>query len=373
MVWVAKGAAPAYFHESAAFLGLISGDTVWEWFIPWIPILPPTIRKTSDFCAEGPPPTPAPLSDLDFVGLLPGGPIGAVLDFITLRPRLEAIALDRIFGAYCESSVSIPGSCTVLSTGLAPSSLDGTIVVDRTAFPAGYASMQLRMDLACTSGFADCHVNGFFGGAYVSDVGGQAGPFPMNLGAPHTWPIPTTTWDSYGIYTNGRGGSFTLLACGAAGTAHIPTPQAQPAGALPPATLAYPDIAALGAELDRQEFKIDQLIAMVEFLTSNAALAPATSDPPVDAAAGVKIAPHAIGYRIDVSGVPAGASESFATPTRFFKVARAAIGSVNGWLPTVEIDHTPFLIAPLPPGVDRIQVSVNAPATATITALYPPK
>jgi hypothetical protein len=63
----------------------------------------------------------------------------------------------------------------------------------------------------------------------------------------------------------------------------------------------------------------------------------------------------------------------FGTPVKYFRAGRYTLGSANGWLPAVEIEHNPQLVAGLPSGVDRIQVVVNPPATATVTALLPVK
>jgi len=373
MTWTKKSAAPDYFNQSAAFLTLATGDSAFEWLIPWIPLaLSYRIYKTSDFCALGPPPVAAPLTDVDFVGLIPSNPFTALLALAALRPRLEAIALERIFAGYCENIVT--GGSTVVTQLVDVFNTTGLLYFG--CAPAGSTSVTVTtVGLISGPNFdydfqaaSDC-----VGSGLVDAVvrGHNTAP---GTALTATWNPSWPGWVFVSINTGQAHVRLDWTVPNAIGTFDFAPPApTQPPSAIPPSTRSYATIADLGKELDAQESKLDLLVSAVSFLASTTALPPTIAAAPADATAAPLHTPGAIGYRVDVSGVPPGADEHFGPITKFHRVGRVSIGSVNGWLSSIDLEHSPMLIAPLPQGVDTIQVTCYPPATATVTALYPPK
>jgi hypothetical protein len=365
VAWQKKAAAPATANLADAFLASITGDATWGWLVNWIPLMDVVTIDVAGFCAAGPPPDPGPLTPLDFFGPTRPTPIGEIANRAALILKLQQIGQARLFGAWCENPVPA-------TTGCGPD-------VPPNYVESGWNTMFVP------AGTNEVFVAGGHGGN-VQQVFYSTTATPQTIDWSHGLAWRTVAPDIY-IDNDGRAtdrwmeirvNAFRPTAyrlCGAAAHTDVynPTPQPIPAGTIPPTTRIYNTIADLGAELDRQEFKLDVIRSFVAFLTANAALGPQYADPPVAAAAGVLIKPGAVGYRIDVTGIPAGADEMFGTPPKYHRLGRATIGSANGWLPAIDLEHNPMLIAPLPPGVDRIQVVCNAPATATITALFPGK
>ena len=373
MVWTPKAGAPLHFQMRQAFSASILGDPDWAWLLPFATILSDKIETTAAFCGMGAPEHVPALSDLDFTGLIPTSGLGGAINAVYLAARLAAVAQERMFGQFCEQHVLTGVTCSHLANvAYGPLAAGNQTFLGTTMLPAGANRLRLRW---ITGNEASLRTQNFCynAGGYLGEVGNML----VSPGTPTNEVVLIAGTDRVALNYASSGtntGTAEVLSCvDGSFEDHTPTPQLEPPAALPPEARAYPDIAALGAELDRQEFKLDNILSIIEFIAANVAVPPVTTEAPTDAADGVKITPKAIGYVVAVSNIPAGANELFGEPRKFFKVARAAIGSVDGWLPSIEIDHTPFLIAPLPAGTDRIQVKVNPPATATIRALYPPK
>lgn len=372
MAWTKKPAAPSSFNLQAAIAALITGDSVWAWLLDWLPLVPQVTVDTAALCAAGPR-TVAPFTAADFVSDPHLAFDRALSQLGPNIDRIQSAAYDRVFGAYCENIV--------------PSGPPSTVTIELDvpvggAYPAGFqpggathVTIETVSLLSGTSFDYNFQANHTAtpSGAFVDRVIRGINTTPGQiLGA--DW---TPSWEGFDFANLNTGGAHVRMVWtvpNPGGTfTHAPTPQAQPAGVLAPITNVYGTVADLGAELDRQELKLDIILGMLNLLSQRGIVGPTSADPPVPVTGAPVIAPGAIGYRIDVSGIPAGAGEMFGTPVKYHRIGRYTLGSANGFLPAIELEHAQTLVAALPPGVDRIQVVVNAPATATVTALYPPK
>ena len=154
-------------------------------------------------------------------------------------------------------------------------------------------------------------------------------------------------------------------------TDHTPVAMPEPDGA-PPAltTRVYDTIADLGAELDRQEAKLDFLESGMRFLARGIAASPAAAEDAVPVVADEEIdITNALGVIVTIAGVPASVSEDFGVPVHLHRAGRVTLGTEAGWLPSYELTHSPFVVMPLPVGVTRSQVTVRPPMTATLAII----
>jgi hypothetical protein len=381
MVWTPKAGAPAYFRLPDAFQGMVMapGSPV-AWLLSWTPFLDPIIYATADFCATGPPPSVLPLDTSDFIGIGNPSIVDRALVTAHLGSRLNEIARDQLFGLYCETPAVVGGQWTPYTCIDIPAVASPTVQGpdNLVAVPSGAQYSQWQWT-ACTlhswpgAPAQQLHVFHLNAGMGIvthdqqlenfvgDDVTHQHGP-PMG-GAAFV--------DAFSKW--GAAGRFCVRFWTTGAVPYTPVAEPAPPGALPPAARVYANIPDLGAELDRQELKLDFIEGQVRFLTSLQALGPTHADTPADAAAGPLINRKAVAFRIDVAGIPPAAGETFGTPQKFHRLGYVTIGSVNGWLESIDLEHNPLLISPLPAGVDRCQVVVYPPATATITALLPDK
>lgn len=378
MPWQPKSTAPAYFRLQDAFQGLIMSDNLLEWLLAWLPIMDPLIVTTADFCAGGPPPNVPSLQLSEFAGIVGAGWAGNALSVLGIKGRLEDVAKDRIFQAYCEQPATTGGCADIGILTLQPGThYTGAATYppdDLIHIPTGGSGIHLS-NIPTNAGTINVHwfVNGVYGGLIASGGPTWATPGVFNVDfTPHT----DATGSVAVVSPNGPVGTV-INACLPGATAavgHTATPQPQPAGLIPPTTRTYANIADLGAELDRQEFKLDMLVAWVSWLTQNTVTGPgpATSAPVTDPV-GPLVDPKAIGWIVSVTGIPPSAAEKFGDPVQYRGLGRITLGSAKGWLPSQDLSHTPMLVSPVPPGADRIEVKCWPPAHATVTALYPPK
>jgi hypothetical protein len=373
MVWTKKSSAPVAFRLGDAFQGMILSDTLLNWLLAWTPLMDPQIYETAPFCALGPPPAVPNLTLSDFIGVSGADWIGRALALVGLKGRLEDIARDHIFAAFCENAVSTGETCTLL--GRYSTTSDGTVVPDRTVVPSTTTNIKFRVVVPRSAGPAGINVYGWPGAVLLSSST-FAGGFAVGAGydVPFTMAAHPT---GFGASVSGdvsRDAVWDVFVCSPGSfVGFTPSPQDKPVGLPDPLTRVYVTVPDLGAELDNLEHKLETLINWVAWLVQDLAVAPGSEGPPTDPTAGPIIAPKAIGYRIDVSGVPAGQSETFGAPVKLIKIGRYTIGNASGWLPSVDITHNPCLVMPLPVGVDRIQVHMNPPTVASVRALFPAK
>lgn len=368
MPWQKKSSAPSTINVGDAFTALVTGDATWGWLINWIPLLPPDTIQTADLCALGPSTAPG-LTLGDFTAPM-GLDAGEILAHqIELANKLRVTVYDRLFGAYCElvtldpagvGCVSMPFNHDVLlaiPTGVT------TLKFTSPGAPAIYGRNRYHFEQRDASGGASLPDLGYFD---FNQAVGTNHTFTLAAGA-RFWDCgsegaPVIPLDVLGCGPGVGGGSPTT-------SGHTATAQPQPVGVLAPTTRSYPDIASLGAELDRQELKLETILSILTVSAQRTVVGPTIADPPVAATSGPVIQAGAIGFRIDLANIPPGTDEKFGIPLKYHRLGRVTLGSANGWLPAIDLSQNPMLVAPLPPGVDRIQVACNPPATATITAL----
>lgn len=364
MVYVPKAGVPSSFNLGAAVAALITGDATWHWLLDWLPLLPPVTIVTADLCAAGPKVVP-PLVRADFVSD-PHLAFDRALSQVGVNvERLQAAAFDRVFGAYCVQP-GVAAWCTFVD-------VTETVATDwwwspnpPADIPAG--ATQVRVTSGAQSGVDNM--------TFVNAAGGVVAQpaYFANLGA-QVYDIPAgATKATMQVRQNGTPWQVhTVIEWDCNTAPYVPTPQPQPAGVVAPVTNVYTSYADLGAELDRQHLALETVLSYVRVLAERGVIGPTTADAPVPVTGAPVIAPGAIAYRIDVAGIPSTAGEMFGAPVKFHRIGRYTLGSPNGNLSAVELEHAQTLVCPLPPGVDRIQVVVNAPETATVTALYAPK
>lgn len=378
MVWTPKATSPVTFNLGAAVAALITGDSTWAWLLDWIPLLSPVQVRTADLCAAGPR-VVAPFVAADFVSDPHLAFDRALSQLGPNIGRIQDAAFDRVFGAYCEQVTSPTGGLTCTSFAEVA---NYTVTGNREFFatfqpiPAGTTKIRCH-NIASNSNPTGLRLVGYFNGSNVANPtdpnGGVNGFNNVPVGFTGDIPIPGSINQLTAYADEHSTWNFSWCHDSPTVESHAPTAQPQPAGVVAPVTRVYADIPSLGAELDRQELKLDVILGAVRLLAQRGVVGPTTADDPVPVTNAPVIAPGAIGYRIDIAGIPPGTGEMFGTPIKYHRIGRYTLGSANGFLPAVELEHATTLVASLPAGVDRIQVVVNAPETATVTALYPPK
>lgn len=371
MAWTRKPGAPVSFSLAEAFAALITGDAIWDWLLDWIPALGYDLIDTDAFCADGP--TGAePLTFGDFQ-VSNRNPYATGANVGLLAVKIAGLAKDRVFGAYCENiPAATSGWCTLVDVSW-PITGDQTWALSGI-HPPPYAwttvvpGEQLKISL---SGPAITNL-------YWSHTSGTdiivAGP---NSNVVQTYTVPSGKTLLGAAFrhsgTNYTGRYWVQRVC-MVPEVHTPTPQPAPVGYIPPTSRTYDDIADLGDELDNLEQKLDRVQQLLYYLISrNLIPADALGEPEVvddDEVVDVK---GAVGVLVTLSGIPASVSLGFGTPVRLFKVGRVSLGNNDGWFADYEIEHTPFVIAPLPPGTTQMTVNVIPPIVASIVKLLPQK
>jgi hypothetical protein len=378
VVWQPKLSAPLSFDLRDAFAALITGDATWGWLANYLPMLDENHFDTTSFCSAGP--SGADALDVSDFNTGSRSPIGTWIQNIGLVLKLRSVAYDRIFSAYCENVVVGSGeTCDLIASGsYTGGAINNTGFFGQTAFPAGTTRFRIS-NVHTGSGQISLQ---FF--AYNS--GGDLGQYDfvkarVNDGVDGYFDkqFPTSTIIGCNLDTNDIGGhaSADVYACYPAATTttdFTPAVQAEPDNVIPPSTKTYTSYQDLGDELDALEFKAAIIQQHLEYLTQFAAPALNIADDPVavDPDAPVSLV-GAIGFLVTVSGIPSGSDELFGIPPKYHRLGRVTIGTDLGWFPSIDLTHSPLLIAPLPPGAHVCQVSVYPPATATVTVLRPPK
>ncbi len=282
-----------------------------------------------------------------------------------------------MFGAFCQlpQALDVVGWSDYVCRG-------GTTTVDFQNFgilaiPAG--ATKVRVNVTVQTGhvgdgatIVTCAVP-FAGGTVLHGWDGVVGhvyEYDLSLGS-----------GSHGIYMEWRSAGMTATECYsfygpglAAPLEHIPTSQPPVIGALPPNVRTYSSIADLGVELDHQEDKLDQIRQTLAFLVQiqatpdlgTDAVDPGSDLPTTDP---VDVPPGAIAAVVTISSIPSSSNVELLEPQRYSRVGRITLGTSDGWLPSLAIEHNPQLVVPLPPWVKLIRVSVYPPATAAVRFL----
>jgi hypothetical protein len=107
VTWQKKSSAPATFSLKQAMAAMLSGDSTNGWLTDWMVWVPDQWFSTTDFCTAGPPPTPDGINLIDILSGLAAGKntLNWALVAASIIPKLQALANDRVFGAYCEDAI----------------------------------------------------------------------------------------------------------------------------------------------------------------------------------------------------------------------------------------------------------------------------
>jgi hypothetical protein len=350
-------------------VALATGDDQWSWLTPWAWVLGVPFYDTAEFCAQGPSTVPQiQLSDF----FTPTIGQGALWD------KIGRIYRDRVFGAFCEVATGTElCEYTEFDSDTSWSDANSVQVVHVTVRP-GVSQINITFTPSNASRYSTYVQTGFqaqifhsastvYTGAFGPGAGNSSGL--QAAGSLEFWFSPQIVGETIA----GRLFIVQVAAC-EPGATHDPTPQPPVIGALEPTHKTYASIADLGAELDHLEDKGDQLRQSLAFLIQQQAspsLAPddvlpgpdVPTDPPVD------IPPGAIAAVVTVSAIPTSSSVELLEPQRYSRLGMITLGTADGWLPSMHIEHNPQLVVPLPPWAKLIRVSVFPPATATVRFL----
>jgi len=91
----------------------------------------------------------------------------------------------------------------------------------------------------------------------------------------------------------------------------------------------------------------------------------------VHTVAGTGIVPigNPYGLSIELANIPPWASVRYGAPDRYPRLAWAAVGNGDGFLPDVALPHVRTLLLPLPPGMTLLGLTLVDGVTATVTEL----
>lgn len=375
MVWTPQVGAPATFSLKQAMAAMVAGTEA-DWLTAWMFWIPDTWFDTTAFCLAGPPPPSVAIDLVDLLGAATArkSPVAWALVAASVMPKLQAIADERVFAAYCQSGTAAAW-CTLLDRtwtsqpgGWADYPSDDTGPRGSKLLPAGATQIRMSGSDLGGGGLSDLifrNVSGTITGSYT---------FHIALGQ-ETFAIPATSTEVvaelHGSYTTPH---IVLEYDCSVPVTTTPTSQPEPANA-PPAYLGntYTTIADLGAELDRHEYKLDIALDALRWLSSYQALPTGLVGDVVDVVPGVTIPTMgANACRVTVAGVPAATSEDFTTPVRFRNLGHMTRWTVDGPLGPLPLEHNPEIFL-LDPRVISVSVNPMEPATSTVEMLYPVK
>jgi hypothetical protein len=370
--WTPKSTAPAAFDMGQAFGALISGQAD-SWLSAWLHLLGGELLSTANFCTNVSFDTPT-LELSDFSSLVPTSTptlIGAGLAFgmtaLSLQTKIAQYAAARIGAAFCESGgvglchfLEFSGSLTATSpaswTPLAPVTIrPGCIGMSVNIHNVGTeaAAFHILDSIAPTTSVAP-------GARFIHTYGQDSGDTP-GLPSIGTFKLEVALFGTTAV-------PFLIEvsqhATCTAGTDAVPTIAPDPPGLPPPATNVYVNIPDLGAELDVHEHKLDLIRDLLIYLTNTVA-PPAITLAPTLPASGEIALQQAKGIVVSVSGIPPQTDETFGTPTKYHRLGRITFGTTAAWFAPIDISENPMIVAPIPPFATRVQISVQAPATAS--------
>ena len=272
---------------------------------------------------------------------------------------MAQIAYDRMFQAYCVTS-SGGWSAPVCHDVSDPASSAG--YPDHFNVPLPIGTEQVRITWTNVLGSAyvwtlDGDLNGNWTGVnHDSDPGPAQQTFA---------PIGGSAWVH--VASAGTRATVCLEFLSPAGASYVAAPQTQPSNIALPSSNVYATIADIGAELDRQELKLDYILAIVSSL--------ANQTPYVAGAAGDPI-PLVEFQEMDVSAaagavfvleqMPVNADVVFSTPPLMFRLGRIFWGDADGWHEPMDFRTTPMLVLPKPQGATRLRVNLAPGALASV-------
>lgn len=352
MVWIRKADAPTSFSLAQAFAADITGDLTWSWLAQFIPLIPPAQYDTDAFCSAGPYPA-SPLTAADFLSALGSNPYGGIfVGGSIVGQNVSAAAMNRMFGAYCINRTGgdpdEPTTCNVVGT-FAKNDADG--IVDQFPVPDGTFRVGVR-NLGPSVGRIDIY-------GYNSAHGytGQLAALGEDVAAPWS-AFQYVDWsDAIAFMTiNGHGGAQSIEICiwptvnTPTDTPFTPTAQPQPDGVLLPTPGDYPDIAALGRELDAIELKLEYVMSVLSSVADQTPVPVGAAGPPEDIVDDAPIdITGAAGMVVTITTLPPSADEEFGSPPIFHRLGNVIFAGPDGFGPVIPVQTTPLVILPMPP------------------------
>jgi hypothetical protein len=390
MPYVPKSVAPATFSLGQAFGALVAGDLSLSWLSSFIPLVQDVMIDTAALCANGPPPDPS--VPTGFQPMIPGLRGSIPTNYLVyITERIQQVALARVFGAYCELQTTTAGVCfefhgeihgggnTTIGSGDLPSTGDLGYTV-QTYWAGGNDKALIGFQYDPGSGvWADIFNDGNYENGWPTGnttTGGLVGSSSW-WGKP--WRLVVNT---PGTDANRVGLNFTWSGDCAGTAPYVPTPQPEPPGFIGPPALDYPDLPAVGKELDRQELKLDAILSFLmqsniiipplgppEPLPDPTDIAPITPDDP---AVKVPLPKGALAIIVTLSSWPARVSEGYTPPKHLYRVGRAIFNGFGADGPVVQIELSVQRI-PIPPNTDSFYISLEPGVSGSYQIVMPPK
>ena len=376
MPWKPKNSNPEVVSLGQAFGALVSGDQSLSWLATFIPLVQDIQINVADLCAAGPPPDPE-LIHLPIIG--PAGlRLPPVPDVLYIAQRIQQVAMARVFGAYCMSDLGpggVAGGCVNFGPFTTPAA--SSVVFSDYYCPVSFE--QLNVEWA---GGPPCAVQD-----YILDYPGHVIDFtehtlgPDFLGYTRTIHCPANSrvqLVSGGGFSTGTQVNFSLCGLGAdivGDTPFTQTPQGPPSGWVPPVAGSYPDLPAVGRELDAQELKLDAILAFL--MQSNIIIPPVGApDPPpaalpINPAVPIVIPPDALGIVVTLTSWPGWTSEVFSVPPRLYKVGRVVFSGLGADGPAFDIEYAHQRFA-IPPHTDTVSLLLPAGVHGDYQVIRPP-
>jgi hypothetical protein len=367
MAWTVKTGIPEYVSwlESAR-VAILGSD--YEWVGEYFWLLSERTLATAPFCAAGPLTCPD-LNPLDFLGLVGAGRLGGGIQAASLGEKLTCFLQQKMFEAYCENVVAEGAHvCTLLySQGTGVETGENRIIAARYVPPCDHLAIRKTSGpgtgghivyYSATTGFTGAIATGGFSGT-TSD-GESVYFWPWVQSARYIWVNSDGTWPDF----------WNFYACQTGtgeGTPYEAPPLERPPYALTPPSNEYPDIAALGAEMDNLERKLHVVIeqGITTQIDREWPLAIEGEVLPVETDEDVELVDVA-GVIVTLSNIGNQTDERFGEPRELHRVGRIVFGTSAGWLAPIEITVTPQLFVGLPPGVTKVRLHLLPPTTGTM-------
>jgi hypothetical protein len=366
------------FTLKAAAAAALAGTEA-EWLMPLFPFIADVPFLTADFCAAGPQAVSTiDISDLVAVATAGKSKPNQLVNAVFVAPKVFSIARDRVFAAYCQP-LGEPASADVfigVDAEFDVSGAGGNIEFwGRQGFQADYYRIITRRDAGAWTSNNEVHAA--WGGVcfhpplkMLPDNVGETDQIDQ-LATRHDadWPTELERADYWCTSTYGGSRAHVRIeAWRRAGWTppageYVPTPQPKPVDYNQPGPNIYDTIGALGAELDRQEAKLDALLGAVQWLVERTASPPVGVDPVstvlADPSQPVAIPQDATGVIVELEP-PSHLARHGSNPPVVIGAAHAALGWAGAWQFSTPIKHTRQIIWPFPPSATDLAIDVVA-------------
>lgn len=394
MPWTMAPGAPAYAYPIEVVRAMILG-TPDAWLTDWLWLIGGVPTAVAPLCAAGPQECEA-FTEADFLSAATSGNrAGLAINLLQLVPKLQCFVEQRLFSAYCENTTVEPGPGAWLTydgaaCGTGPDVWDCLIWSGTTPLPrdaselrmyvssGGAATIALAVswNSPMTTGVsADVAQSGRTASGYGGVDAVVGGTRVLNIA-----PYQSSGRDLYPFMVR-RGGTPPAIQPYCAVIDYFgptpgepdtydPPPVYQPPTAVAPPPGDYPDIAAVGAELDLIERKLEILLddAANREVATLWPLVPVGGPFAVTNDTDISI-PEGGGLVVAVTNIGNQTDESYGEPRRLHRLGRVTVGSSSGWLPPFDITVTPMMLVGLPLEVTRARVHVMSPAVAQVQIL----